>query len=58
MRFVTVNVNGVRAALKKGFEGWLATAEADVICPQEMRAPCRRKAPRTIRGWPRARWTT
>ena len=29
MRIVTVNVNGVRAALKKGFEGWLATAEAD-----------------------------
>jgi exodeoxyribonuclease-3 len=39
MRIVTVNVNGVRAALTKGFEDWLGRASADVICLQEVRAP-------------------
>ena len=39
MRIVTVNVNGVRAALKKGFEQWLAASVADVVCVQEVRAP-------------------
>jgi exodeoxyribonuclease III len=39
MRIVTVNVNGVRAAITKGFEEWLAGAEADVITLQEVRAP-------------------
>lgn len=39
MRIVTVNVNGVRAALAKGFEDWLGQSSADVICLQEVRAP-------------------
>lgn len=51
MRFVTVNVNGVRAALKKGFEGWLATADADVICLQEVRAPDEIVATAFAEGW-------
>ncbi|TQM46671.1 exodeoxyribonuclease III [Halopolyspora algeriensis] len=34
----TVNVNGLRAAAKKGFVEWLAATEADVICMQETRA--------------------
>ncbi|MFE2374584.1 exodeoxyribonuclease III [Streptomyces sp. NPDC059398] len=34
----TVNVNGLRAAAKKGFVEWLAQTEADVICLQEVRA--------------------
>ncbi|MFB6782325.1 exodeoxyribonuclease III [Streptomyces sp. NPDC056352] len=34
----TVNVNGLRAAAKKGFVEWLAGTEADVICLQEVRA--------------------
>ncbi|MFD8827557.1 exodeoxyribonuclease III [Streptomyces sp. NPDC059605] len=34
----TVNVNGLRAAAKKGFVEWLARTEADVICLQEVRA--------------------
>ncbi|MFI0879065.1 exodeoxyribonuclease III [Streptomyces sp. CS149] len=34
----TVNVNGLRAAAKKGFVEWLAAAEADVVCLQEVRA--------------------
>lgn len=34
----TVNVNGLRAAAKKGFVEWLATTDADVVCLQETRA--------------------
>ncbi|MEW2631683.1 exodeoxyribonuclease III [Streptomyces sp. NPDC048389] len=34
----SVNVNGLRAAAKKGFVEWLATTAADAICLQEVRA--------------------
>ncbi|MGW1837977.1 exodeoxyribonuclease III [Streptomyces sp. NPDC002067] len=34
----TVNVNGIRAAAKKGFVPWLAETAADVLCLQEVRA--------------------
>ncbi|WP_439661771.1 exodeoxyribonuclease III [Lentzea sp. HUAS TT2] len=34
----TVNVNGLRAAAKKGYLEWLATSSADVVCLQEVRA--------------------
>ncbi len=39
MRIVTVNVNGVRAALRKGMQEWLDGVDADVVCLQEVRAP-------------------
>ncbi|MEU3712439.1 exodeoxyribonuclease III [Streptomyces catenulae] len=34
----TVNVNGIRAAAKKGFVPWLAETAAEVLCLQEVRA--------------------
>ncbi|MFF9408802.1 exodeoxyribonuclease III [Streptomyces anandii] len=34
----TVNVNGLRAAARKGFVEWLAGTGADVLCLQEVRA--------------------
>ncbi|MFJ6569768.1 exodeoxyribonuclease III [Streptomyces sp. NPDC091292] len=34
----SVNVNGLRAAAKKGFVAWLADTSADVLCLQEVRA--------------------
>ncbi|TCP49342.1 exodeoxyribonuclease-3 [Tamaricihabitans halophyticus] len=34
----TVNVNGLRAAAKKGYLEWLAETSADVVCLQEVRA--------------------
>ncbi|WP_149179632.1 exodeoxyribonuclease III [Streptomyces sp. TRM49041] len=34
----TANVNGLRAAAKKGFVEWLADTAADVVCLQEVRA--------------------
>lgn len=38
MRIISYNVNGIRAAMKKGFIEWLATNPADVICIQETKA--------------------
>ena len=35
---VTANVNGVRAAQRRGGLDWLAAADADVLCLQEVRA--------------------
>lgn len=32
------NVNGLRAALKKGYAEWFATSQADVVCLQETKA--------------------
>ncbi|MHC4837545.1 MAG: exodeoxyribonuclease III [Planctomycetota bacterium] len=37
MRLVTLNMNGIRAAVRKGVWDWLAAAEADVVCLQETR---------------------
>ncbi|MGC6525463.1 MAG: exodeoxyribonuclease III [Flavobacteriaceae bacterium] len=38
MKIVSYNVNGIRAALKKGFLDWLVAANPDVICLQEIKA--------------------
>ncbi|MBS1213939.1 MAG: exodeoxyribonuclease [Proteobacteria bacterium] len=35
MRIITVNVNGVRSAARKGFFDWLQSQVADVVCLQE-----------------------
>ena len=37
-RVVTVNVNGIRAAARRGGLDWLHRVKADVICLQEVRA--------------------
>lgn len=38
MRIITLNVNGLRAAERKGFARWLARAEPwDVVCLQEIK---------------------
>jgi exodeoxyribonuclease-3 len=38
MKIISYNVNGLRAAMKKGFVDWLQTHPADVICIQENKA--------------------
>ena len=35
MRFISWNVNGLRACLKKGFSEFLAEEAPDVLCLQE-----------------------
>jgi len=37
LRVITLNVNGVRSAAKKGLFRWLAAQRADVVCLQEMK---------------------
>lgn len=38
MKILSYNVNGIRAALNKGFADWLNTAQPDVVCLQEIKA--------------------
>ncbi|MDO9380255.1 MAG: exodeoxyribonuclease III [Nocardioidaceae bacterium] len=39
LRVASVNVNGIRAASRRGMDGWLATRDVDVLALQEVRAP-------------------
>ncbi|MBK7097152.1 MAG: exodeoxyribonuclease III [Sphingobacteriales bacterium] len=38
MRIISYNVNGIRAAINKGFIEWLKTDPADIVCVQETKA--------------------
>lgn len=38
MKIISYNVNGIRAAINKGFINWLKSANPDVICLQETKA--------------------
>ena len=38
MRVVSLNLNGIRSAVNKGFLAWLRTCKADVVCVQEIKA--------------------
>ena len=38
MKIISYNVNGIRAAVKKGFLDWLKDSDADVVCIQETKA--------------------
>lgn len=56
MQIITLNLNGVRAAAKKGFFEWLSTQSADVVCVQELKAQvpdlsAEMLAPNSYRGY-------
>jgi len=38
MKIISYNVNGIRAAINKGFMDWLKSANPDVVCLQEIKA--------------------
>ncbi len=38
MKIISYNVNGIRAAMKKGFIDWLNLEQPDVVCVQEIKA--------------------
>jgi exodeoxyribonuclease-3 len=38
MKIISVNVNGIRSAEKKGFFNWLRRVDPDVVCVQETKA--------------------
>lgn len=56
-RLISWNVNGIRAAQKKGFLSWLQSESADVICVQETKAKTDQldDALRNPEGW-HAHW--
>lgn len=39
LRVAAFNVNGIRAAVRRGFPTWVGQRQPDVICLQEVRAP-------------------
>jgi exodeoxyribonuclease-3 len=39
VRLATFNVNGIRAAVRRGFTTWLAESRPDIVALQEMRCP-------------------
>ena len=38
MRIISININGIRAASRKGFFNWLRRQRADLVCIQETKA--------------------
>ena len=38
MKIISWNVNGIRAALKKGFTDFVSKEDPDIICVQETKA--------------------
>jgi len=38
MKVISLNLNGIRAAARKGMYEWLAKVDADIICLQELKA--------------------
>ena len=38
MKIISYNVNGIRAALRKGLADWLKKANPDILCIQETKA--------------------
>ncbi|MGB5439686.1 MAG: exodeoxyribonuclease III [Gammaproteobacteria bacterium] len=55
MRIITVNLNGIRSAAKKGFFQWMVRQHADVVCIQETRARVSQLQDKVF--WPRG-WHT
>ncbi|MGH8704920.1 MAG: exodeoxyribonuclease III, partial [Burkholderiales bacterium] len=56
MRVITLNVNGLRSAARKGLYRWLAAQRADVVCLQEVKAQesdldATMRAPRGLHGF-------
>ena len=56
LRVVSLNLNGIRAAWRKGLAAWLAAEKPDVVCMQELKAQAadltdEMTAPAPLRGY-------
>jgi exodeoxyribonuclease-3 len=38
LKIITLNLNGIRSATRKGWLDWLAAQDADIVCVQELKA--------------------
>ncbi len=50
LRIATFNANGIRSAVRRGLDQWLAERGCDVVAIQEMRCPAG-KLPNELDGW-------
>lgn len=48
MRIISLNLNGIRSAAKKGFLEWLPKQDADIVCVQELKAQAADMAPEML----------
>ena len=37
MKIISYNINGIRAAIKKGIASWVESLQADILCLQEIK---------------------
>ncbi len=56
LRIISLNLNGVRSAVSKGFLDWLPEQNADIVCLQELKAQAPDltetvRAPHGLSGW-------
>ena len=56
MRIISLNLNGIRSAVSKGFLDWLGQQSADIVCLQELKAQLpditeAMREPHGYRGW-------
>jgi exodeoxyribonuclease-3 len=56
LKIITLNLNGIRSAARRGFFPWLARTRADVVCVQELKAQAAdlddgMRAPGRFRGY-------
>ena len=49
LRIITLNLNGIRSAAKKGFFVWLAKSRGDVVCVQEVKAQANDMPPQMLK---------
>jgi exodeoxyribonuclease III len=47
-RIITANLNGIRAAARKGFFGWMDRQQPDIVCVQETKAQEHQLPPEAI----------
>lgn len=47
-RIITANLNGIRAAARKGFFGWMERQQPDIVCVQETKAQEHQLPPEAI----------
>ena len=48
MRIISLNLNGIRSAFRKGLQPWLAEQNADIVCVQELKAQAADMAPEML----------
>lgn len=51
VRIATFNVNGIRAAHRRGFRDWLDRSDLDIVALQEMRCPVDLVPPDAVEGY-------